>query len=138
MKLMHPFKSYRSETKSVTTAAAAVGMILIYRPCFAGNTINNLQCIYRKLEFLFFIILKVYNILLKIIEGPILSIVTLMQYVYRRYFENQFYDLVERTCNGLAVFWPTMDLAEILIYGGLSFALSHEHVFELTTTYAVT
>ena len=43
-----------------------------------------------------------------------------------------------RTCNGLAVFWPTMDLAEILIYGGLSFALSHEHVFELTTTYAVT
>ena len=44
----------------------------------------------------------------------------------------------ERTCNGLAVFWPTMDLAEILIYGGLSFALSHEHVFELTTTYAVT
>ena len=44
----------------------------------------------------------------------------------------------QRTCNGLAVFWPTMDLAEILIYGGLSFALSHEHVFELTTTYAVT
>ena len=44
----------------------------------------------------------------------------------------------KRTCNGLAVFWPTMDLAEILIYGGLSFALSHEHVFELTTTYAVT
>ena len=44
----------------------------------------------------------------------------------------------ERTCNGLVVFWPTMDLAEIWIYGGLSFALSHEHVFELTTAYAVT
>ena len=45
---------------------------------------------------------------------------------------------LERTCYGLAVFWPTMDLAEIWIYGGLSFALSHEHVFELTTAYAVT
>ena len=44
----------------------------------------------------------------------------------------------QRTCNGLAVFWPTMDLAEIWIYGGLSFVLSHEHVFELTTAYAVT
>ena len=46
--------------------------------------------------------------------------------------------LFKRTCNGLAVFWPTMDLAEILICGGLIFALSHEHVFELTTAYAVT
>ena len=44
----------------------------------------------------------------------------------------------KRTCNGLAVFWPTMDLAEIWIYGGLIFALSHEHVFELTTAYSVT
>ena len=44
----------------------------------------------------------------------------------------------KRTCNGLAVFWPTMDLAEIQIYGGLIFALSHEHVFDLTTAYAVT
>ena len=44
----------------------------------------------------------------------------------------------ERTCNGLAVFWPAMDLAEIEIYGGLVFALSHEHVFKLRTAYAVT
>ena len=35
-------------------------------------------------------------------------------------------------------FWPTMDLAEIQIYGGLICALSHEHVFELTTAYVVT
>ena len=45
---------------------------------------------------------------------------------------------IERTCNCLAVFWPTVDLAEIQMYGGLIFVLSHEHVFELTTAYAVT
>ena len=45
---------------------------------------------------------------------------------------------VLRTCNDLTFFWPTMDLAEIKIYGGLIFALSHEHVFELTMAYAVT
>ena len=59
--------------------------------------------------------------------------------VFGSVFENRTDpEIIERTCNGLAIFWPTMDLAEILIYGGLSFALSHEHVFELTTTYAVT
>ena len=47
-------------------------------------------------------------------------------------------EVIQRTSNGLAVFWPTMDLAEISIYGGLIFALSHEHVFELTTAYAAT
>ena len=34
MKVMHPFKSYRLETKSVTTE----DMIPMRRPCFAGDT----------------------------------------------------------------------------------------------------